>query len=110
MPVESLTKDAPIFINDGMAGQVQIHEALVFSERSTHHSLAGIKCAGPMKIWPEPGHAAVAYQSTSENVTVNAAPLQLDWASVTLEAFHKGFSCIIIHQATMSEIKLHVKS
>jgi hypothetical protein len=34
--------------------------------------------------------ATVACQSTRENLTVNFAMIQLDWASVTLEALDKG--------------------
>jgi hypothetical protein len=57
----------------------------------------------------ELGHTAATCQSTGDNLTVNFATMQLDRASVALEALVKG-TCGIIRQATKAYINLNVKS
>jgi hypothetical protein len=65
----------------------------------------------PRKILPEPGCTAVACQCVGENPTVDLAHiLQLDRASIALEAIDKGTTRYIIRQLTIFYYKLHVKS
>jgi hypothetical protein len=108
MSLQRLAQDHPVLVADGTTVQVQSHQALVIGECPVQDSLLGIICS-QIKIWSEFRHTAVTCQSTRDNLTVNAAPIQIDWASVALKGLGKG-DCCIVHQATTAYTDLHIKS
>jgi hypothetical protein len=107
MSLQRPAQDHPVLVADGMTAHVQIHQAPVVGECPVQDSHTRIIC--PIKKWLETGHTTVTCQCIGEKLTVNVAPIQIDWASVAMEALNKG-TCCIIRQTTKANSDLHVKS